>query len=151
MAKNLINKPVPEEEEEKNLEKFECPDCGCYYLVKDRDGFICPNCEDEYENSPAVVGRVLKEWKVSDMNECEHIGLFEFDDIYGEWHTFELFETKERIVFGGFCNAGFLESGYIEKSGRSTDNTLNELYEDLKTYYDEGAEFTTEIVFNERM
>lgn len=27
------------------MEKFECADCGCYYWVKDRDLFECPNCE----------------------------------------------------------------------------------------------------------
>lgn len=26
-------------------EKFECGDCGCYFMVKDRNKFNCPNCE----------------------------------------------------------------------------------------------------------
>lgn len=30
------------------MEKFECYNCGCYYWVKDRDCFNCPNCEDNY-------------------------------------------------------------------------------------------------------
>lgn len=29
------------------MEKFECADCGCYYWVKDRDLFECPNCESD--------------------------------------------------------------------------------------------------------
>jgi len=29
----------------KDIEKFECGDCGCFYWVKDRDEFECPNCE----------------------------------------------------------------------------------------------------------
>ena len=31
--------------DEEGLEKFECPDCGCYFMVEDRDDFDCPNCE----------------------------------------------------------------------------------------------------------
>ena len=31
----------------KNKEKFECNECGCYYWVKDRNKFDCPNCEDK--------------------------------------------------------------------------------------------------------
>lgn len=29
------------------LEKFECPNCGCYFWVKDRSSFECPNCEED--------------------------------------------------------------------------------------------------------
>ena len=25
--------------------KFECMDCGCYFYVKDRNNFDCPNCQ----------------------------------------------------------------------------------------------------------
>ena len=35
------------EDDEKKLEKFECMDCGCYFMVENRDGFCCPNCEDK--------------------------------------------------------------------------------------------------------
>lgn len=28
-------------------EKFECDTCGCYFYVKDRNNFMCPNCESE--------------------------------------------------------------------------------------------------------
>lgn len=28
-------------------EKFECADCGCYFWVKDRNDFDCPNCETQ--------------------------------------------------------------------------------------------------------
>jgi len=27
-------------------EKYECMFCGCYFMVDDRSGFICPNCEE---------------------------------------------------------------------------------------------------------
>jgi Zn finger protein HypA/HybF involved in hydrogenase expression len=30
----------------KELEKYECHECGVYYWVIDRDGFECPNCQD---------------------------------------------------------------------------------------------------------
>ena len=28
------------------LEKFEYGDCGCYFWVKDRNDFECPNCKE---------------------------------------------------------------------------------------------------------
>ena len=28
------------------LEKFECANCGCYFMVEDRSNFECPNCEE---------------------------------------------------------------------------------------------------------
>ncbi len=40
-----------EEETHKGKEKFECGDCGCYYWVKDRNNFSCPNCEDKIANN----------------------------------------------------------------------------------------------------
>lgn len=30
---------------QKQQEKFECMDCGCYFWVDNRDGFECPNCK----------------------------------------------------------------------------------------------------------
>jgi len=30
---------------EETPEKFECGDCGCYFWVKDRNDFVCPNCD----------------------------------------------------------------------------------------------------------
>jgi len=26
--------------------KFECSECGCSFMVENRNNFICPNCED---------------------------------------------------------------------------------------------------------
>ena len=60
-------------------------------------------------------------------------------------------ETDDRLVFGGMTNSGFIESGYIEKDGFSTDETLQSLIEDLQVYYNDGAEYTSQIVFNQRM
>ena len=39
---NCINCGQPTNQK---LEKFECPDCGCYFMVADRNDFVCPNCE----------------------------------------------------------------------------------------------------------
>ena len=36
---------IEEAPDEDELEKFECPNCGCYFMVEDRDDFDCPNCE----------------------------------------------------------------------------------------------------------
>ena len=92
------------------------------------------------------------EWKVTDTKESTYIGVLEFKDDNGEWQNFEILETESRLVFGGFCTVGFLESGYIEKeSYETTDEALSELLENLKTYYNEGGEYTNRIVYNERM
>ena len=32
----------------KQVEKYECADCGVYYWVIDRNNFECPNCEDNH-------------------------------------------------------------------------------------------------------
>lgn len=68
-----------------------------------------------------------------------------------EYEAFEVMETEEKLIFGSFCNAGFLESGYILKGEGSTDETLENLNLDLITYYQDGPEYVSEIVFNDRM
>src|SRR3990167_7917614 len=41
--------------EQKQQEKFECMECGCYFWVEDRDGFECPNCKQiELDNQENV-------------------------------------------------------------------------------------------------
>jgi hypothetical protein len=91
------------------------------------------------------------EWTVSDTTEAKVLGLIEFPDETGEFHNFEIVETEDRLVFGGATNIGFIESGYIEKDGFSTDETLQELLSDLETYYNDGPKYTSRIVCNERM
>jgi hypothetical protein len=77
---------------------------------------------------------------------------FEFQDNKGEWQYFELLKTPERVVFGGACNVGFIESGYIlREDGESLDETLAELLQDLETYYNDGPQCVSRIVCNERM
>ena len=93
----------------------------------------------------------MKRWKVSDISESQHLGILELNEDAGEWHIFEILETPDRLVFGGSCNTGFIESGYILKDGLGTEETLQELYEDLLTYYREGKRSCNRIVCNERM
>jgi hypothetical protein len=90
-------------------------------------------------------------WKVNDVSKAKHLGIIEFQDNEGEYHNFEVMETEDRLVFGGFSNSGFIESGYIEKDGFSTDEVLQELLSDLETYYNDGKEYTSMIVVNDRM
>jgi hypothetical protein len=90
-------------------------------------------------------------WSVTDISNAKYLGVIEFEDNEGEFHNFEIMETDDRLVFGGMTNSGFIESGYIEKDGFSTDETLQSLLEDLEVYYNDGSEYTSQIVFNERM
>ena len=93
-------------------------------------------------------------WKATDLDKTEHkyLGILEFQDTSDEWHVFEIIETKDRILFGGSCNVGFLESGYLEKEDwETTDEALGELSCDLETYYRNGPDYVSRIVCNERM
>ena len=99
-------------------------------------------------------------WAATDLTGAKRIGnpmradtsIIEFRDKNGEWHLFDLLETGTRIVFGGYCNNGFIESGYIEVEPFETfHDALVELYQDLETYYDDGAQYVSRIVHNERM
>ncbi len=60
--------------------------------------------------------------------------------------------TPERIVFGGVCNVGFIESGYILRDEyEELCETLSECLQDLETYYNDGPQYVSRIVCNERM
>ena len=94
------------------------------------------------------------EWTVSNVEDAKDIGLIEFQDLKGEFHDFHVLQTKDksRIVFGGTCNAGFLESGYLPlEDGESLDEGLQEMLEDLEIFYNDGKEYTSRIACNERM
>jgi hypothetical protein len=89
----------------------------------------------------------LVKWIVSDIRYAANIGNIEAGEEY-----FELLETKTKVVFGGSCNTGFLESGYILKDDcESLNETLQELHADLETFYRDGAQYVSRIVFNDRM
>ena len=92
------------------------------------------------------------QWTVSNIEGGKYLGPVEFQDINEEWHIFEIMETKEKLVFGGACNVGFLESGYMLKDQDfSLDENLSILMDDLEAYYNHGKETTNKIIFNERM
>lgn len=81
-----------------------------------------------------------------------YIGTIEFQDNSGEWHVFEVIKSNRKIIFGGACNVGFIESGFIvRESYESLDDTFRELLADLETYYNDGPSYTSRIVCNDRM
>jgi hypothetical protein len=95
-------------------------------------------------------------WTKSDISKPVKLrsDTLEFQDSKAEWHDFIIIATQERVVFGGCCNVGFLESGYIARdleAGETLDETLSELLSDLETYYNDGPEYVIRIVCNERM
>ncbi len=84
------------------------------------------------------------------------LSMIEFQTHDEEWHNFHVLlchkDRYRRIVFGGCCNVGFIESGFIEFDyDESVDDVLQELLSDLEVYYNDGPEFTSRIVCNERM
>lgn len=90
----------------------------------------------------------MKNWEVSNIENANYIGTLEIEGA----DSFEILETNERLVFGGACNVGFLESGYIlREDHESLDETLQELHDDLETFYRDGAQYVSRIVCNDRM
>ena len=55
------------------------------------------------------------QWSVTDLSQSKPLLDLEFQDNKGESQHFNLLDTPDKIVFGGCCNAGFLESGFIAK------------------------------------
>ena len=90
-------------------------------------------------------------WEVSDLTDAEGPWDIEFKG-RGEWHHFTVLVTEDRVVFGGACNAGFLESGYMERAElRSVHAWKQELLEQLRNYYNQGPEAAPKLICNERM
>ena len=86
------------------------------------------------------------------MSGAKYVGPIEFQKNDGDYEYFEIYSSKERVIFGSACNAGFLESGYIEREEHeSLDETLQEMLADLEVYYNDGPQFVSRIVCNERM
>jgi len=89
-------------------------------------------------------------WQASDTSKAEYLGTLEIEDKHGEFHTFEVMVIpNDRYIFGGACNAGFLESGYMlleEESGE-----LENLHGELQAFYDDGEGYAPRLVCNERM
>lgn len=95
-----------------------------------------------------------KQWSVSDISKeiSIHSNILEFQDNKGEYHDFHIIVTPEKIVFGGACNCGFIESGFIVRDEcEHLDETFQELLSDLEVYYNDGPQYVSRIVCNERM
>lgn len=93
-------------------------------------------------------------WRPSDLSVTLPLrsNVLEFQDNQGEWHDFTIQVTPTRIVFGGVCTTGFLESGYLVRDpDQSLDESLSDLLEDLQTYYNDGPAYVSLIVCNDRM
>lgn len=92
-------------------------------------------------------------WTVSDITDCEYIGILEFQDNKGEFHDFQVVKAGNRLVFGGACNVGLLESGYMlmDCECETLDEALAELLADLETYYNDRPAYVSRIVCNDRM
>ncbi len=94
------------------------------------------------------------QWAVSDISSPIELrsSLIEFQSNDGEWHDFHIVATKDRVVFGGVCNVGLLESGYILRDDcESLDETLQEMLADLETFYNDGKQYVSRIVVNDCM
>lgn len=87
-------------------------------------------------------------WVASDVDGAEYLGILELEN--GKY--FEVLRTYDRLVFGGSCNVGFLESGYILRDSDEThDELLAELLADLEVFYTDRPRAVSRIVVNERM
>jgi hypothetical protein len=92
------------------------------------------------------------EWSVTDVTDAEGPKDVEFQDDTGEWHHFTVLITPDRLVFGGVCNAGFLESGYmLREEDSSLDAQMHELREQLAEFYNKGPEAAPKLICNQRM
>ena len=84
------------------LEKFECPNCGCYFMVEDRDYFVCPNCERiqaEKDESNSIITAYVSGELTGD-NETPYRVHIEQD---GETKEYECYKTEvlaeERVEY----------------------------------------------------
>lgn len=95
----------------------------------------------------------MNKWVYSNVEENgTYIGIIEFE-IDGEWHNFEMYQTPERIVFGGFCNVGFMESGYMLRDNSfSLDENVVHCLNMLEEFYANGKDYeATELYLTQRM
>ena len=92
------------------------------------------------------------QWEVVNTDNAEYVGIIEFQSNDEEWHDFEIVKTETYLVFGGFTNTGLLQSGHMMiDHSFSIDENLQELIADLEIYYNDGYEYTTGIICNDRM
>ena len=87
-------------------------------------------------------------WKQSRIFDEKYLGEIEIE----RGGSFHIIETPTRLVFGGACNVGFIESGFMRKEGgESSGDALSELLCELETFYCDGESYATRLVCNERM
>lgn len=90
-------------------------------------------------------------WTVSNQANAKYLGTLEIESAVGGG-DFEILSAPDRLIFGGACNAGFLESGYILRDESETEaETLAELQADLETYYLDGPQAVSRIIHNSRL
>ncbi|PSV00506.1 hypothetical protein [Photobacterium kishitanii] len=94
-------------------------------------------------------------WVAQDSESAEHVGIIEFEDPRedGEYIHFTVLKTETHFLFGGVCNTGFLESGnYVKDKYFSDDENLQQLIEDLESFYRDGDGYQTDnFSHNDRM
>ena len=96
-------------------------------------------------------------WSPSNIKHARSLGIIEFNS--GDknnpddecWHDFHVFALADRLVFGGFCNVGFIESGYMLTDGFAIEETLQDLTDELESFYRGGCEPRERLVCSERM
>ena len=97
----------------------------------------------------------MKTWQYTpDTDKAKYLGPIEFQDNAGGWHFFEVLHSEQhrRLVFGGACNVGFIESGYLEiEEDETLEEALQEMLADLEVYYNDGPTYVSRIVCNQRM
>lgn len=98
----------------------------------------------------------MKTWKASfdkmdNYGKAKYVGEMELKfPFINTTEVFSILDSGSRLIFGGACNVGFIESGYIEYDG-SMEEALQELNEELETFYLQGKDHCSRIVCNERM
>jgi len=56
-------------------EKYICDDCGCDFMVKDRNNFECPNCKEKELERKLAVGEcqiLIEELFEHNLNDCRN-------------------------------------------------------------------------------
>ena len=90
---------------------------------------------------------MTKLWKAQNTDQASYVGIVEFEDPKneGDYIYFEIVKTETHLVFGNFGNIGLLESGNYEiDPDVSDDENLQELIEDLKSYYQDGKGYQSD-------
>jgi len=105
-----------------------------------------PSDVADYISSMEYCKAKLEGWTVTDVSNADRVGTLEIEN--GE--SFEVLNTGSKLVFGGACNAGFLESGFMLRSPfAALEDDLSNLVEDLEAYY--RCKGHVSIFFNDRM